>query len=144
MTEKSELEILFPEVEIEVRGEPIRISPFKVGKWIKVMKMVSAMQPIIAKHIKGEDVNMMGIMFDAGDPVMDLIALAINKPRAWLDEASGDEAIRIATVVFNQNKEEFVKKMMPLLGDLLGLVGTNAAEGKAPASTTDGEPSTTN
>jgi hypothetical protein len=53
---------------------------------------------------------------------------------AWLDETSGEEAIRLATVVFELNREEFLKKMWPLLGNLL-----QAEEAEANPAAADGE-----
>lgn len=134
MAEKSELKTLYPDVEVTARGETISIKPFKTKEWLAASKIVGDLQPLIARHTDGESINMMGLMIDAGDSLIELIALGIRKPVAWIEEASLDETVKLAKVVFELNREDFAKKVMPLLGNLLPAAKEKAAQAAAVGS----------
>ena len=119
MAEQNDLDILFPGVKVSARGEEITVEPFKVKQWTAAIKIVRDIMPTVQKHTVGDRVNMAALMLDAADPVLDLVALGVRKPRAWIDEADADEAIELAKAVFELNRDEFLKKILPLLGSLL-------------------------
>ena len=76
---------------------------------------------------------------ERGDDLLSAIAIAVGKPRAWVDELAADEAILLAAKVIEVNADFFTRTVIPKLDGLFGQVKpppiVKAAAGSTPSST---------
>jgi transcriptional regulator with PAS, ATPase and Fis domain len=74
---------------------------------------------------------------ERGDDLLSAIAIAVGKPRAWVDELAADEAILLAAKVIEVNADFFTRTVMPRLDGVLaaGLKVPAAKAGSTPSST---------
>jgi hypothetical protein len=56
------------------------------------------------------------VMDEAGESLLEFVAFAIGKPRAWFDDLEGDEGIALTKLVFETNGDFFVRRIAPMLG----------------------------
>lgn len=134
MTEKSmtDDEILFPTPTIvKARGETFEVLPFNAIKYVRAAKIIKEILPKLTE--KDAEGKLMGrevieIALDCGEELLALVAIGLDKPRSWVEKVSLDELISLSLAIYEQNKEEFVKKAMPRLQELMGGVAEKAPE----------------
>lgn len=121
MTEKSDLEILFPGVEVVVGGESILIKPFTTGQLLRSSKLLAQLAPLAKKHTDEDGkLDMVLLMTEAGGLVIELISIAAKRSVAWVEETAPDEAMDLAFAIVEQNQEYFAKKLGPRLEVKMG------------------------
>ena len=128
----SDLDVLFPEgKEVLVQGESLVIKPYTFGQIARVSKLaypiVAALQDSgllkietiegqanisIASDWPSRIVEIMGL---GGEEFLQLVALSIGKPRAWLDTIQIDDGVTLAKAVIEVNSDFFAKRILPLL-----------------------------
>lgn len=54
--------------------------------------------------------DLVSLLANHADVLLDTIAVAINKERAWLDALTPDEALLLAESVFQVNQDFFIKR----------------------------------
>ena len=71
------------------------------------------------------------------EALLSAIAIAVGKPRAWVDDLAADEAILLAAKVIEVNADFFTLQVIPKLGGLFESlqVPTTTAAGLTPSST---------
>ena len=78
-------------------------------------------------------------LFGDAFEIADAVAIAVGKPRAWVDELAADEAILLAAKVIEVNADFFTRTVIPKLDGLFTQVKlppvANAAVGSTPSST---------
>ena len=76
------------------------------------------------------------------EALLSAIAIAVGKPRAWVDDLAADEAILLAAKVIEVNADFFTRTVMPRLnGEMGGLIARTSAA--AAAVTAGSTPSST-
>ena len=130
----SDLQALIPQaVELVVKGEPLAILPLKVGQMPAFLRAVSPM----LQHLTASDIDWLALLGEHGEALLSAIAIAVGKPRAWVDDLAADEAILLAAKVIEVNADFFTLQVIPKLGGLFESlqVPTNTAVGLTPSST---------
>ena len=130
----SDLQTLIPQaVELVVKGEPLAILPLKVGQMPAFLRAVSPM----LQQLSTSDIDWLALLGEHGEALLSAIAIAVGKPRAWVDDLAADEAIVLAAKVIEVNADFFTLQVIPKLGGLFESlqVPTNTAAGLTPSNT---------
>lgn len=136
--EKSELEILFPNNEIELAGEKMNLRPFVFGKWPIVISKAAGIISIVldAVHEHGEEVLDVSLKKDnfrvspqaydlffklidqGGDNLYDILAISARKDREWVDNLEGEDGVNLLIGTFLINKDFFLNRVIPMFQGL--------------------------
>jgi hypothetical protein len=132
----SDLEALVPQVaELVIDGEPLLIKPLKVGQLPGFLRAISP----VMQQISSTEIDWLALFGERGDDLLSAIAIAVGKPRAWVDELAADEAILLAAKVIEVNADFFTRTVMPRLDGVLAaglkVPTTTVAGGSTPSST---------
>ena len=100
----SDLETLVPHaIELVVGGEPLAIQPLKVGQLPGFVRAISpVLQPLMGgsgMNSTGSGIDWLTLLGTHGDDLLAAIAIAVGKPRAWVDGLAADEAILVASKI---------------------------------------------
>lgn len=135
-----QLRILFPTRDIEVAGEKFLLRPFPFGKLPKVIGYLGDMMHLVtnipdelitaidSSNDNGADwkVNPELIGYFAtvvelgGENILNMMALAVGKPRVWIDELEPDEGLLLLMDVFEVNYDFFKQRFAPAFQKLTG------------------------
>ena len=132
----NDLEKLIPQaVELTVGGETLAIKPLKVGQMPAFLRAISP----VMQHLTRAEIDWLALFGDQGDDLLAAIAIAVAKPRAWVDDLAADEAILLAAKVMEVNADFFTRTVLPKLDGLFtrakGLAPRTAPEsGLTPSS----------
>ena len=137
----SELDTLVPAgIELSVAGEQISVKPLKVGQMPAFLRVISP----VMKHLSAGEIDWLELFGERGDDLLTAIAIAVGKPRAWIDELAADEAMLLAAKVIEVNADFFTRTVMPRLdGALAAGLKTSAPDQVAAAATAGSMPSST-
>ena len=128
----NELSALLPDgspesVQIST-GETVEIRLIGVGKMPKAIKAALPLMDAVKQYIERvaqpdggasvlDQVEIIAhLLAENGDSLFDFSSVVLNRPRAWFDDLSLDDFIKIATAWKDLNYDFFTKKAMPLLG----------------------------
>ena len=115
------LDTLFPDHSVELStGEVIKLKPFTFGQLPKALKLSKSLFGLIS-HLftdEAQDANVrsaiIGEVFaTGGEEFIQLIALGINKPRAWFDDLAAHDGIRLAGSFLEVNVGFFAQNVIP-------------------------------
>ena len=123
----SELDTMVPQgIELLIAGEPLLVKPLKVGQLPGFLRAISP----VMQQMASSEIDWLALFGERGDDLLSAIAIAVAKPRAWVDELAADEAILLAAKVIEVNADFFTRTVMPRLnGEMGGLfASTNATE----------------
>jgi hypothetical protein len=130
----NDLDTLVPQgIELVIDGEPLVIKPLKVGQLPGFLRAISP----VMQQISSTEIDWLALFGERGDDLLSAIAIAVGKPRAWVDELAADEAILLAAKVIEVNADFFTRTVMPRLDGVL------AAGLKVPAAKVGSKPSST-
>jgi hypothetical protein len=130
----NDLDTLVPQgIELVIDGEPLVIKPLKVGQLPGFLRAISP----VMQQISSTEIDWLALFGERGDDLLSAIAIAVGKPRAWVDELAADEAILLAAKVIEVNADFFTRTVMPRLDGVLaaGLKVPAAKAGSTPSST---------
>lgn len=131
----SDLEALIPQaVELVIDGEPLAIKPLKVGRMPAFLRAISP----VMQQLTTNEIDWLALFGERGDDLLSAIAIAVGKPRAWVDELAADEAILLAAKVIEVNADFFTRTVIPKLDGLFAqtkLPPVMAAAGSTPSNT---------
>lgn len=129
----SDLDTLVPQgIELVIDGEPLVIKPLKVGQLPGFLRAISP----VMRQISSTEIDWLALFGERGDDLLSAIAIAVGKPRAWVDELDADEAILLAAKVIEVNADFFTRTVMPKLDGLFAQTSAVAATaGSTPSST---------
>jgi hypothetical protein len=130
----NDLDTLVPQgIELVIDGEPLVIKPLKVGQLPGFLRAISP----VMQQISSTEIDWLALFGQRGDDLLSAIAIAVGKPRAWVDELAADEAILLAAKVIEVNADFFTRTVMPRLDGVLaaGLKVPAAKVGSTPSST---------
>lgn len=110
----SDLDVLVPQARLmELAGQRLTISPLVVGE---LPAMLKAVRPF-AEQLTDEP-DWLALLCDHGDALLAALALASRQPRDWVDALALDDAITLASAVFEVNADFFVHRVAPKVSDL--------------------------
>ena len=108
----SDLETLIPPgVELVIGGEALTIKPLKVGQMPAFLRAIS---PAI-QELTSPEIDWLRLFGERGDDLLSAIAIAVGRPRTWLDELAADDAILLAAKVIEVNADFFTRTVIPKL-----------------------------
>ena len=111
----NDLEKLIPQaVELLINGEALAIKPLKVGQMPAFLRAISP----VMQHLTHAEIDWLTLFGERGDDLLSAIAIAVGKPRLWVDELAADEAILLAAKVIEVNADFFTRTVMPKLDGL--------------------------
>lgn len=117
----SDLDILVPQpVELTIAGEILAIRPLKVGQMPAFLRAITP----VMHQLTGNSINWLALLGEHGDELLSAIAIAVGKPRDWVDELAADEAILLSAKVIEVNADFFTRTVMPKLGGLFEQMAT--------------------
>jgi len=136
--EKDALEVLAPAfVEVPLTGRPsITVRPITVGQ---LPRFVRALKPIVGAVTASAgnllpppdgsgsvdaaglaaEVNLLELYVEHGEALNQAIAIACGQPLEQIEALSLDDALKLALVVWEVNRDFFGQKVMPLLAPTL-------------------------
>lgn len=131
----TDLEKLIPQaLELTVNGETLAIKPLKVGQMPAFLRAIS---PVML-HLSRTEIDWLTLFGERGDDLLSAIAIAVGKPRQWVDDLAADEAILLAAKVIEVNADFFTRTVMPKLDGLFTQAKSLAAVPAAPTGPASG------
>lgn len=130
----SDLDKLVPQAfEVTLAGEAVSVKPLKVGQMPAFLRAITP----VMQQIGGDGIDWLALFGERGDDLLAAVAIAVGKPRAWVDDLAADEAILLAAKVIEVNADFFTRTVMPKLDGLFAQASTVAAAtaGSTPSST---------
>ena len=119
----TELDILVPPGhELSIAGELIIIKPLKVGQMPAFLRVISP----VMKHLRGGQSRWQELGGGGGDVLLAARAIAVGKPRTWVDDLAADDAILLATKVIEVNADFFTRTVLPKIDGLFSQVNLPA------------------
>ena len=103
-------------LELSINGETLAIKPLKVGQMPAFLRAISP----VMQHLTKTEIDWLALFGERGDDLLSAIAIAVGKPRQWVDELAADQAIVLAAKVIEVNADFFTRTVMPKLDGLLG------------------------
>ena len=126
-----DLDKLIPQpAELVVGGEALAIEPLKVGRLPAFLRAIS---PTL-QQLNAPSIDWLGLFIEHGDDLLQAVAIAVDKPRVWVDALAADEAILLAAKVVEVNADFFTRTVLPRLDGLFAHVTQAAASGSTPSS----------
>lgn len=127
----SDLEQLIPSPKtLQIAGESISVAPLKIGQ---MPAFVRAIAPVM-QRLGTDGIDWLALFGDHGENLLAAVAIAVGKPREWVDALDADEAIVLAATVIEVNADFFTRTVLPRLDGLVSQATTLAA-GSTPSST---------
>lgn len=115
----SDLDKLIPQpVELSVAGETLVVKPLKVGQMPAFLRAISPVMQFLATP----EIDWLALFGERGDELLSAIAIAVGKPRQWVDDLGPDDAVLLAAKVIEVNADFFTRTVMPKLDVLFGQV----------------------
>ncbi|MFC0128187.1 DUF6631 family protein [Ralstonia solanacearum] len=127
-----DLDKLIPQpAELTVGGESLVILPLKVGRLPDFLRAIS---PVL-QQLNTPQIDWLGLFIEHGDDLLQAVAVAVGKPRTWVDDLAADEAILLAAKVVEVNADFFTRTVLPRLNVLIDQVARGPApSGSMPSS----------
>lgn len=114
----TDLEKLIPQhTQVLVAGETLAISPLKVGQLPGFLRVIS---PVMTQ-LSQPQIDWLALFGERGDDLLTAIAIAVKKPREWVDELTADDALLLAAKVMEVNADFFTQTVIPKLDGLFSL-----------------------
>lgn len=108
----TDLEKLVPqETPIEIAGQSVAIAPLKVGQLPAFLRCIA---PLIGQ-LNAPQIDWLRLFGEHGDDLLSAIAIAVKKPREWVDDLAADEALMLAAKVMEVNADFFTRTVIPKL-----------------------------
>ena len=142
------LAVLFPQPErVTVAGETVEVWPLRVRQlgpfaaavapvlegYAQVRATLTASEPFDSAHGEPDGAWWAALIRDYAPALIPALAVALDRPAAWVGELFLDDLTRLAVVVFRVNADFFTQRMMPLTETTLAQY-LPAAPGPRPAT----------
>ena len=128
----SELATLIPPpVTLTIGGEPLEITPFRVGK---LPAMARACAPFMAVLKPGKPVDWFALVAEHGEGVFAALAIATGKPQEWVENLTADDAILLAQTVIEVNADFFIRHVLPAVTQAAEKMTAKITAGATPAN----------
>lgn len=129
----NDLDTLVPAgIELVIDGEPLVVKPLKIGQ---LPAFLRALSPVM-QQLRAPEVDWLDLFGQHGDHLLAAVAIAVGRPRAWVDDLAADEAILLAAQVIEVNADFFTRTVLPRLDGLFARVQPigPASAGSMPSS----------
>lgn len=96
---------------LEIAGVELAITPIRVGE---IPALLAAVRPFAHRLVDGEP-DWLELLADHGEALIKAIAVASRQPQDWVAALTMDDAIRLATTLFEVNADFFVQRVVPTI-----------------------------
>lgn len=96
---------------LEIAGVELGITPIRVGE---IPALLAAVRPFAHRLVDGEP-DWLELLSDHGEALIKAIAVASRRPQEWVSGLAMDDAIRLATALFEVNADFFVQRVVPTI-----------------------------
>jgi hypothetical protein len=96
---------------LAIAGIALEITPIRVGE---IPALLAAVRPFAHRLVDG-DPDWLALLADHGDALITAIAVASRRPQEWVSGLAMDDAIRLATALFEVNADFFVQRVVPTI-----------------------------
>ena len=86
----------------------LELTPLRLGD---LPRLLTVVRPLAADLCA--DPDWLDLLGRHGEAVLDLLALATRRERAWVNDLSLDDAVQLAAAVFEVNADFFVRRVAP-------------------------------
>ncbi len=107
-----------PAVECSVGNETFTIKPLRIGQLPAFLRAISP----VMQALSHPSIDWFAVFGEHGDDVLAALAIALGKPRSWIDDLGADDAIFLASKVIEVNADFFTQAVIPKLGLVFGEV----------------------
>jgi len=134
----NELEQLIPQgIDVLIGEETISVLPLKVGQMPAFLRAITP----VMRYLDAAEIDWLQLFGERGDDLLNAVAIAVNRPRAWVEDLAADEAIILAAKVIEVNADFFTRVVAPRLDGLFAEV--KALAPTSPPTPTGSTPSST-
>lgn len=127
----TDLDQVFPQgSDISIAGENLTVKPLKVGQ---LPGFLRAIGPVMT-HLSGEAIDWLAVLGERGGDLLAAIAIAVGKPRDWVDDLAPDEAVLLAATVIEVNADFFSRQVVPRLSGLFDRIARAVPAGSTPST----------
>ena len=131
----------FPPVPVilDVGDDTLELTPIRVGE---VPALLQVVRPFVGQLSVNPD--WLALLAEHGESFLRAIAITSRRPTEWVAALAMDDAVRLATAVFEVNADFFVRRLAPVVqqaaervnGRLGGATPSTASSGPGTASPT--------
>lgn len=120
----------FPPVPrvVTVAGVAVELTPIRLGELPRLLAVVRPLAEAFSS-----DPDWMALLERHGEAVLDLLALATRRERAWINDLSLDDAVQLAAAVFEVNADFFVRRVAPSIAQAATRVAPMLSHGTTPS-----------
>lgn len=113
----TELDQLVPAgTPLEVAGVALVLQPLRIGQMPGFLRAIS---PAL-QQLQSPPIDWLTVLGEHGDELLGAVAIAIDRPRAWVDALAADEALVLVAKVIEVNADFFTRRVLPKLDGLFG------------------------
>jgi hypothetical protein len=131
-----QLAVLFPDKIIKTAQGSVTVRPFPFNNWAKAVSIVSK---YITKFRGFDDVSIENtvvehlpqMMLEAGDDLVSLILLSVDRDQAFIDGLSGEDGFALLQEVIEVNGDFFLQKILPMARNLAARMARKSGTGDA-------------
>ncbi|SFM13025.1 hypothetical protein [Nitrosomonas communis] len=113
---------------IVINDETIDITPIKIGE---LPAFSRAVQPIVA-HLSASP-DWLALVAEHGEPLINALTIATRRSREWIAGLELDDAIKLASTVFEVNADFFIQRLLPSVTEAAARLEARMA-GRVPSS----------
>jgi len=130
-----EWNLLAPEpVTVTAGGETVEILPLTVGQIPAIARALRG----VRLPPEGEPLDVLALVAEHGDPVADAVAIAVRRPRQWIDRLPADEFAHLSAAVVGVNADFFTRRVLPAVTDLMATAAGSMRSSASSSTDTDG------
>lgn len=104
---------------IVIGGESLDLTPIRVGE---LPALSRAIQPIVSS-LSDPQPDWIALISEHGDAVIDAVVIAARRPREWVANLDLDDAVRLASAVFEVNADFFIRRLLPSMTEAAARIG---------------------
>jgi hypothetical protein len=96
---------------LEIAGVELAITSIRVGE---IPAILAVVRPFAHRLVDGEP-DWLELLADHGEALIKAIAVASRQPQDWVAALTMDDAIRLASTLFEVNADFFVQRVVPTI-----------------------------
>jgi hypothetical protein len=111
-----ELAVLLPTPKtLDINGTVVDVSPLKLGEIVKVVKPLKVLKSYFKDGAAFQTVALDLLSSNDAEKVLDVLAVLVRQPRAFIDDLGIDDAVTVLAAVIANNMDVFQKKVLPAI-----------------------------
>ena len=97
-------------VIVNLSCSALELTPIRLGELPRLLMVV---RPLVSELTS--DPDWLALLSQHGDAVLDLLAITTRRERAWINDLSLEDAVLLASAVFEVNADFFVAHVVPAI-----------------------------